>query len=65
VAWVDRLKPVMQEEIKNARFDFLRKDAPGLPQSTAEYHLFFKLFVLARWQKVFGEAGHRPISRSL
>jgi asparagine synthase (glutamine-hydrolysing) len=49
--WVNRYRTVMKEEIRNARFNFLKTDLPE--QIPGKYLL--KLYVLARWKKVFAE----------
>ncbi|MCE3227839.1 MAG: asnB [Bacteroidetes bacterium] len=53
--WVTELKTQMTDEIKAANFDFLNTtslDKINL-DSSAQLKLFFKLFILSRWQKVF------------
>ncbi|MCE3259560.1 MAG: asnB [Bacteroidetes bacterium] len=53
--WVTELKPVMIQDIKSADFGFLKitaLDKLNL-ESSAQMKLFFKLFILSRWKKVF------------
>ena len=56
--WIEALKPRMQEEVEAAGFDFI--DRERLKRHGAlspnDSKLLFKLFVLARWKKVFATA---------
>jgi asparagine synthase (glutamine-hydrolysing) len=53
--WMKELKPKMLTEIKSADFEFVnyKEAAQWNLNNPIHYKLLFKLFVLARWQKVF------------
>ena len=53
--WMIKMRPRVLAEIKNAGFDFVNynKLESGNPDSVSQNALLFKLFVLARWYRVF------------
>ena len=53
--WMQALWPQMTDEIAAAKFDFLSPQAlSNISRFDATYSsLVFKLFILARWQKIF------------
>lgn len=53
--WVLKLQPQMVKEIEEMKFEFIRPNAVQTlnPVKAAEAKLLFKLFILARWEKVF------------
>lgn len=53
--WVTELKPMMVEEISAANFSFVKTQMLGKVnnESLTQLRILFKLFMLARWRKVF------------
>lgn len=51
--WVGSLEKQMREEIQAASFPFVSDQSIPAGKSIAGKKLFFRLFILARWQKVF------------
>lgn len=54
--WIGKMRPTLLEEIKNAGFDFINPGSVDKLNPSNSFHnkLLFKLFVLARWKKLFG-----------
>jgi asparagine synthase (glutamine-hydrolysing) len=54
-SWIKNLMPQILEEVRTAKFNFV--NYPSLykidPENLHEIKILFKLFVLARWRKVF------------
>jgi asparagine synthase (glutamine-hydrolysing) len=55
-AWMQKMRPMLLDEIKNSKFDFVNYSQLEKTQASNVFHnkLLFKLFVLGRWNKVFG-----------
>jgi hypothetical protein len=53
--WVQQMRSGMVSEIRSAGFDFLKDEAleKADPEKNFDEQLLFKLFVLARWKKLF------------
>ena len=54
--WMQKLRPQLLSEIKAANFEFVNYTDLEKADTNSSFHnkLLFKLFVLSRWQKVFG-----------
>ncbi len=54
-SWIKNLLPVILEEVTAAKFSFLNYDnlKKADPDNINEIKILFKLFVLARWKKIF------------
>jgi asparagine synthase (glutamine-hydrolysing) len=53
--WMQKLRPQLLSEIKTANFDFVNYSGLEKTELNNTFHnkLFFKLFVLSRWKKLF------------
>lgn len=58
--WVQKLRPQLLSEIKNAKFDFVdyKKLEKTNPKNAFHNKMLFKLFVLSRWEKNFRTLNH-------
>jgi len=54
--WIQKLRPYMLSEIKSAEFNFVnyKNLEKTKPANAPQNNLLFKLFVFARWQRLFG-----------
>jgi hypothetical protein len=53
--WITKMRPQLLSEVQAADFDFVNALAleKANPHSVFQNKLLFKLFVLARWKKLF------------